>query len=208
MDIDKIRELLKVVSDSGVAEVEIEEDDFKVIVRRNAPNVTVQSPPPQSYGYPPYGMPMAAPYPPQGGMPQAGGVPQEGVQPPGGMPSPGGGGAGAPQAGSQPPQPTQAPASSTQARDTPDTEAEEEGPQGEVVHAPIVGTFYRAPAPEEDAFVAIGDTVQKGETLCIIEAMKLMNEIEAEFSGTVMDILVENEEPVEYDQPLFVVDPT
>jgi len=196
MDIDKIRELLKVVSDSGVAEVEIEEDDFKLTVRRNAPNVTVQSSPPPSYGYPPYGMPMAAPYPQQAGM-----------QPQGGMPPQGGGGAGAPQAGSPPPQPTEAPASAAQAQDATDTAAEEEGPQGEVVHAPIVGTFYRSPAPDEDAFVDIGDKVKKGETLCIIEAMKLMNEIEAEFSGTVTDILVENEEPVEYDQPLFVVDP-
>lgn len=188
MNIDKIRELLKVVSDSGVAEVEIEEDDFKLIVRRNAPNVTVQSSPPQSFGYPPYSMPMAAPYPPQGGM-----------QPSGGMQPQGGGGAGAPQAGSPPPQPTQTGAA--------DAEAEDDSPKGEVVHAPIVGTFYRAPAPDEEAFVQIGDKVKVGETLCIIEAMKLMNEIEAEFSGTVTDILVENEEPVEYDQPLFVVDP-
>ena len=199
MNIDKIRELLKVVSDSGVAEVEIEEDDFKLIVRRNAPNVTVQPSSPQGYSYPPYSMPMGMPYPPQGGM-----------QPPGGMQQmqpQGGGGAGAPQAGSAPPQPTQTSASSEQAQAAADAEAKEEGPKGEVVHAPIVGTFYRSPAPDEDSFVEIGDKVKKGETLCIIEAMKLMNEIEAEFSGTVTDILVENEEPVEYDQPLFVVDP-
>lgn len=200
MDIDKIRELLQVVSDSGVAEVEIEEDDFKLTVRRNAPNVTVQSSSP--YGYPPYGMPMAAAYPQQAGM-----QPHSGMQPQGAMHPQSSGGAGAPQAGSSPPQPPQAPAASAPTPEPADVDADKEGPEGEVVHAPIVGTFYRAPAPDEDAFVEVGDRVKKGETLCIIEAMKLMNEIEAEFSGTITEILVANEEPVEYDQPLFVVDP-
>jgi oxaloacetate decarboxylase alpha subunit len=69
----------------------------------------------------------------------------------------------------------------------------------------MVGTFYRAPAPDAEPFVEIGQIVETGQTLCIIEAMKLMNEIEAEFSGEIVDILVENGQPVEYGQPLFLI---
>ncbi|MXX09456.1 MAG: acetyl-CoA carboxylase biotin carboxyl carrier protein [Synechococcus sp. SB0673_bin_10] len=75
------------------------------------------------------------------------------------------------------------------------------------VHAPMVGTFYRAPAPEEPPFVEVGDKVQVGQTLCILEAMKLMNEIEAEVSGEVVEVLVENGTPVEFDQPLIRLKP-
>jgi acetyl-CoA carboxylase biotin carboxyl carrier protein len=76
---------------------------------------------------------------------------------------------------------------------------------GEMVKSPIVGTFYRSPSPDDDPFVSVGDKVEKGQVLCIIEAMKIMNEIESEFSGTVADILVEDAQPVEYDQPLFII---
>lgn len=75
------------------------------------------------------------------------------------------------------------------------------------VPSPMVGTFYRAPAPGEAAFVEVGDRVRSGQTVCIIEAMKLMNEIEAEVSGQVMEILVQNGEPVEYGQPLMRINP-
>lgn len=75
------------------------------------------------------------------------------------------------------------------------------------VTSPMVGTFYRAPAPDEDPFVAIGDTVTASQTVCIIEAMKLMNEIEAETSGKVMEVLVENGESVEFGQPLMRIAP-
>ncbi|WP_414541136.1 acetyl-CoA carboxylase biotin carboxyl carrier protein [Nostoc sp. CCY0012] len=75
------------------------------------------------------------------------------------------------------------------------------------VDSPMVGTFYRAPAPGEAAFVEVGDRVRSGQTVCIIEAMKLMNEIEAEVSGQVMEILVQNGEPVEYGQPLMRINP-
>ena len=75
------------------------------------------------------------------------------------------------------------------------------------VRAPIVGTFYRAPAPEEPSFVEVGDRVQVGQTLCILEAMKLMNEIESEISGEVVEVLVENGTPVEFDQPLIRLKP-
>ncbi|MEA5618928.1 acetyl-CoA carboxylase biotin carboxyl carrier protein [Cronbergia sp. UHCC 0137] len=75
------------------------------------------------------------------------------------------------------------------------------------VSSPMVGTFYRAPAPDEAAFVEVGDRVRSGQTVCIIEAMKLMNEIEAEVSGQVMEILVQNGDPVEYGQPLMRINP-
>lgn len=81
----------------------------------------------------------------------------------------------------------------------------EEQPDGEVVKSPIVGTFYEAPSPDSDAFVKVGDSIGKGDTLCIIEAMKIMNEIDAEFSGTIQKILVSDGQPVEFDQPLFII---
>ena len=79
------------------------------------------------------------------------------------------------------------------------------GQQGHVVKAPMVGTFYRSPSPDAKAFVEVGQAVKEGETICIIEAMKLMNEIEADASGLVKAILVENGQPVEYGQPLFIL---
>lgn len=79
------------------------------------------------------------------------------------------------------------------------------GPAGHVVKAPMVGTFYRAPNPGASPFVEIGQSVKEGEPLCIIEAMKLLNEIEADKAGVIKEILVENGEPVEYGQPLFVI---
>ena len=78
-------------------------------------------------------------------------------------------------------------------------------PEGELVRAPMVGTYYAASTPEADAFVSLGQQVREGETMCIIEAMKMFNQIEAETSGTVVAILVENGQPVEFDQPLFVI---
>lgn len=81
--------------------------------------------------------------------------------------------------------------------------ADEQKPAGKLVESPLVGTFYAAPAEDAAPFVSVGDTVKKGQTLAIIEAMKLMNEIESEYDGTVAEILVENGQPVEYGQPLF-----
>ncbi|CCD40824.1 Biotin carboxyl carrier protein of acetyl-CoA carboxylase [Candidatus Paraburkholderia kirkii UZHbot1] len=78
-------------------------------------------------------------------------------------------------------------------------------PQGHIVASPMVGSFYRAPSPGADPFVQVGDTVKEGQTLCIIEAMKLLNEIEADKAGVVKEILVENGQAVEYGQPLFVI---
>ena len=77
--------------------------------------------------------------------------------------------------------------------------------EGHVVKSPMVGTFYRAPAPDAKPFVDVGGTVKEGDTICVIEAMKLMNEIEADASGTIKAILVENGQPVEYGQALFII---
>ena len=76
------------------------------------------------------------------------------------------------------------------------------------VTSPIVGTFYRAPAPDKAPYVEVGDVVKKGQVLCIIEAMKLMNEIESEIAGKIVQIIVENGQPVEYSQPLFAIEPS
>ena len=80
--------------------------------------------------------------------------------------------------------------------------------EGEELLSPMPGTFYSAPTPDDPKFVNVGDKVNKGQTLCIIEAMKIMNEIESEFEGTVTDIKVNNGEAVEYNQPLFTINPT
>ena len=108
-----------------------------------------------------------------------------------------------PQAAPQPqPQPAQQAAPTQQESGGGKGESQ---PDGEVVKSPIVGTFYEAPSPDSDAFVKVGDKVNAGDTLCIIEAMKIMNEIDAEFSGTVEKIIVDDGQPVEFDQPLFII---
>jgi len=92
----------------------------------------------------------------------------------------------------------------------PDVVESESSPEADGLHAvrsPVVGTFYRAPAPGEDTYVEVGDTVSAGQTLCIVEAMKLMNEIVADVSGEVVEVLAENAGGVEYDQPLFYLRP-
>jgi acetyl-CoA carboxylase biotin carboxyl carrier protein len=75
------------------------------------------------------------------------------------------------------------------------------------IKSPMIGTFYRTPGPDKDAFVNVGDSIQKGDKVCIIEAMKTFNEIESEISGKIVKVLVDNASPVDYDQPLFLVDP-
>ena len=79
--------------------------------------------------------------------------------------------------------------------------------EGEELLSPMPGTFYSAPTPEDPSFVNVGDEVKKGQTLCIIEAMKIMNEIESEYDGTITDIKVNNGDPVEYNQTLFIINP-
>jgi acetyl-CoA carboxylase biotin carboxyl carrier protein len=104
------------------------------------------------------------------------------------------------------PAPAPAPAlAPAEAAPAPEAPKADECPGCVEIRAPIVGTFYRAPAPDAPPYVKEGDRVEKGQVLCIIEAMKLMNEIESEVSGIVRKILVENGEPVEYGQPLFLI---
>ncbi|MEM9259928.1 MAG: acetyl-CoA carboxylase biotin carboxyl carrier protein [Bacteroidota bacterium] len=76
------------------------------------------------------------------------------------------------------------------------------------IKSPMIGTFYRSPSPDKGVYVKVGDSVSKGDTVCIVEAMKLFNEIESEVSGKIVKVLVEDAQPIEYDQPLFLVDPS
>lgn len=105
----------------------------------------------------------------------------------------------------QQPQPAPQPAAPSGAPGDDQESSKQAEPGGDVVKSPIVGTFYESPSPEDPPFVKVGDKIEKGQTLCIIEAMKIMNEIEAEYSGTVEKILVDNASPVEFDQPLFII---
>ena len=186
MNLSKIRDLLKIVAESGVAEVEIEEEDFKLVVRKNTPAVMVQPMPPAygapyGYGPPAYAPPAYAPPPANHAPPQ---------EPPLSASAP-------PAAPAEPPPQQQREA---------EAPSEGEPSAGEtIIRAPIVGTFYAASSPDVDPFIREGDTVKPGDVLCIIEAMKLMNEIESELSGTVKRILAKDAQPVEYDQPLFVI---
>jgi acetyl-CoA carboxylase biotin carboxyl carrier protein len=152
MDLRKLKKLIDLVQESGIAELEITEGEERVRIvrsgRASAPEGT-----PAGTGY---AQPRAAPV------------------------------AAAP---------ATAPAAEGPA-----------APEGHVVKSPMVGTFYRASAPDAKPFVEVGDTVKAGQTICIIEAMKLMNEIECDKDGVVKTILVENAQPVEYGEPLFVIE--
>ena len=99
---------------------------------------------------------------------------------------------------SQPAQPQPLPASS-------EVKEEQKVEEGEIITSPMVGTFYQAPSPDSPPYVRVGDKVKKGDTLCIIEAMKIMNELEAEFDCEILEVLVEDGQPVEFDTPLFRV---
>jgi acetyl-CoA carboxylase biotin carboxyl carrier protein len=104
------------------------------------------------------------------------------------------------------PAPVAAPAPLTQTPAAPDTDASDSIPSGHAVKSPMVGTFYRAASPSAPPFVEVGHKVKEGDTLCIIEAMKILNQIESDKSGVIKQILVENAEPVEYNQPLFIIE--
>ena len=155
MDLRKLKKLIDLVQESGIAELEITEGEERVRIARGGV-VTVT---------------------PGAGAPQAAAA---GAAPPPAIP----GAAAAPVAAAAEPAPQAG---------------------GHSVKSPMVGTFYRAPSPEGKPFVAAGDTVKEGQTICVIEAMKLMNEIEADASGTIKAILVENGQPVEYGQALFII---
>ncbi|UJH90058.1 acetyl-CoA carboxylase biotin carboxyl carrier protein [Antarcticibacterium sp. 1MA-6-2] len=104
----------------------------------------------------------------------------------------------------QAPAPSQESSSSLEKSQTPS----EDNPKYVTVKSPIIGTFYRKPSPDKAAFVEVGDTVKEGDVLCVIEAMKLFNEIESEVSGKIVKVIVDDSSPVEFDQPLFIVDPS
>ncbi|MGE0859055.1 MAG: acetyl-CoA carboxylase biotin carboxyl carrier protein [Gammaproteobacteria bacterium] len=147
MDIRKVKKLIELLEESGVAEIEIKEGEESVRISRGP--VMAYAP-----------MPMQAPM-----MAAA---------------------------------PAAAPAASLAAVAAPE-------PAGNVIKSPMVGTFYLAPSPDSAPFVKVGQSVKIGDTLCIIEAMKIMNPIEAEVAGTITAVLADNGHPVEYEQPLFVI---
>ncbi|TGZ99539.1 acetyl-CoA carboxylase biotin carboxyl carrier protein [Rodentibacter pneumotropicus] len=153
MDIRKIKKLIELVEESGITELEVQEEEGTVRISRAAPAVVpaaVQ-----------YAAPIAAP--------------------------------------TAVPAPTNAPAPTA-------TSVVPEEVVGHQVRSPMVGTFYRSPSPEAKAFVDVGQSVKVGDTLCIVEAMKMMNRIEADKAGVVKAILVNDGEPVEFDQPLIVIE--
>jgi acetyl-CoA carboxylase biotin carboxyl carrier protein len=106
----------------------------------------------------------------------------------------------------QTPPAVSAPTPVSPSADKPADKTEGLGPNQVMIVAPMVGTFYRSPSPDADPYAEVGQSVEPGQVVCIIEAMKLMNEIESEFKGKIAEILVENAQPVEYGQPLFIVD--
>lgn len=175
MDLAKIQQMLKLVAESDVAEIEVEEEGYKLVIRKHSPSIVLQPPP----GYYP---PVHNPGYPQQPLPSQ---PQQAVGPDAGQPA-------APVSQPEAPVAAVAPAIETNL---------------ETVHAPIVGTFYRASSPESQAFVEVGSKVALGDVLCIIEAMKIMNEIECEVPGTIRRILVDDTAPVEYEQALFEIEP-
>jgi acetyl-CoA carboxylase biotin carboxyl carrier protein len=147
MDLRKLKKLIDLVEDSGIAELEITEGEEKVRISR--------------YGQAPQMMHYAAPQ--------------------------------------------QMMAAPAQQVNLPAAAAEPAQPEGHIVKSPMVGTFYRASSPDAKSFVEVGQNVSAGDTLCIIEAMKLLNEIEADQSGVIKAILIENGQPVEYGEPLFII---
>jgi acetyl-CoA carboxylase biotin carboxyl carrier protein len=159
MDIKQIQELIKFVYKSGVNEVSIEQENFKITIKTNqAPTYVSAS------------------------------LPQAAQQ--------------APLATAAAPQPeTKAPSPA------PSATSGDDNSNYITVKSPMIGTFYRSSSPDKASFVNVGDEIKEGQVICIVEAMKLFNEIESEVSGRVVKILVDNSSPVEYDQPLFLVEP-
>jgi len=166
MTLDEIRDLIKTVCDSGIAELEVQRGDNRVWIKRTGGSLTQEIVVPAT---------AAAPTtPPPAPFAQV--------------------------------HPTASPVVVEPAPAVPG-EADLTDPTLKAVTAPIVGTFYEAPAPGAENFVHVGELIRPGRVLCIIESMKLMNEIEAEFAGTIVKRLVENGQPVEYGETLFLVKP-
>ncbi|CUS77065.1 acetyl-CoA carboxylase biotin carboxyl carrier protein [Candidatus Kryptonium thompsonii] len=181
MDLNYIKELIKAVDESGVEEVEIEIEGSRLRISKNRKGETVAQSSTNSF---PNFIPIPFPfYPPIGAVQQPMTIPQ--VQ--------------------TPETKVEAPKEEKGAGAT-EVPVVEKGKKYHEIKSPIVGTFYRAPAPDAEPYVKVGDEVFPGTVLCIVEAMKLMNEIESDVHGIVAKILVENAQPVEYGQPLFLIE--
>jgi acetyl-CoA carboxylase biotin carboxyl carrier protein len=156
MNLEEIKDLIKLVSKSGLGKVEIEREGFRISIKGSqSEQVLVQAAPM-----------MAAPAPVAA-----------------------------------------APVTTSPSNGEATPVAASDDSKYITVKSPMIGTFYRTPGPDKDPFVNVGDTIQPGMKLCIIEAMKTFNEIESEVSGKIVKVLVDNASPVDYDQPLFLVDP-
>ncbi len=158
MNFNEIQDLIKLVGKTGVSEVKIEQQEFKITIKGEhkyaEPTVVYQA---------------------------------------------------------QAPQPTQAPQPAVQSAPSVDlvkSPTANDDSHLIMVKSPMIGTFYRSSSPDKPSFVNVGDTLSKGQVVCVIEAMKLFNDIESEISGKIVKVLVDNASPVEYDQPLFLVDPS
>jgi acetyl-CoA carboxylase biotin carboxyl carrier protein len=163
MDLKEIQNLIKFVSNSGVAEVKLETGDIKITIRTtlegNTPDITyVQQAPMQT------------------ALPQIQAAPVAPITP--------------------------------TAPSAPAAPAADDSAKYITIKSPMIGTFYRKPAPDKPPFAEVGASIAKGDVLCVVEAMKLFNEIESDVSGKIVKILVDDMSPVEFDQPLFLVDPS
>ena len=162
MDLKEIQNLIKFVSNSGVAEVKLETGDVKITIRTtlegNSPDITYVQQAPMQQAIAP-----AAPVAPVAAAPVAA---------------------------------------------TPADTTAEDNSKYITIKSPMIGTLYRKPAPDKPMFVEVGSTINKGDVVCVVEAMKLFNEIESEISGKIVKVLVDDSSPVEFDQPLFLVDPS
>lgn len=166
MDLKEIQNLIKFVARSGAAEVNLETEDFKIIIKTES---AVQS---------------------ENAPQQIISMPQQAAQAP------------MPQAAAPAPSESAAPAPAA------GDKKDEENGNYITIKSPMIGTFYRRPSPDKDLFVNVGDEIKEGTVVCIVEAMKLFNEIESEVSGKIVKVLVDDQTPIEYDQPLFLVDPS
>ena len=161
MDIKEIQNLIKFVQKSGVEEVKIERESFKITIKTKSAspqNIIIEDVPK------PISIPTSQP---------TSNVVQETIQ--------------------------------ETIQETPVLENDN---NHVIIKSPIIGTFYRKPSPDKPSFVEVGQKVKKGDVICVIEAMKLFNEIESDFSGEIVKILVDDQSPVEFDQPLFLLDPS
>ena len=163
MDFKQIQELIKLVNESNLGEVSIEQKDFKITIKQKEEHITQM---------------VTTSFPSAPAMQ----LPQQSLQ----------------QALPQSAPPSQTGSDKPQASTTSNTIT---------IKSPMIGTFYRKPAPDKPNFVEVGDEVSTGKVVCVIEAMKLFNEIESEVKGKIVKVLVEDSSPVEYDQPLFLVEP-